>query len=291
MSSEVATRTSGPSAPWRNAANFLSRVPRVVLLSIAAVVFIFPFIWLVITSLKGAHQMYEFPPSLIPKPLTWSNYVTAWNAAPFARYLLNSIIVTALILVTQLVTCSLAAYAFAFIAFRGRDIIFAVLLAAMMVPAQVTMLPNFLLLSELKLLNTYAAMVLPFIGSAFGTFLLRQRFLQVPQEFREAARLEGAGELRILRDIMVPLALPTIATFGLLSFVGHWNDYFWPLIVTSDDSVRTLPIGLARMSDAEGGSNWNVVMAANVFLVAPVVVVFLLVRRQLVKAFVAGGLK
>lgn len=262
-----------------------------VILLLISFVFVFPFLWLVVTSLKGAHQLYEFPPSFVPKPVLWENYAKAWNAAPFGRYFLNSVIVAGSIFVTQVISCSLAAYAFVFLRFPGRDALFAILMAAMMVPMQVTMLPNFLLLKDLQLLDTYWALIIPFIGSAFGTFLFRQRFLQIPKEFHEAARLEGAGEMRILKDIMVPLAMPSVVAFGLISFVGHWNDYFWPLVVTSSDAIRTLPIGLARMSDYQSGANWNIVMAANVFLVAPIVAVFLVLRRHLVNAFVTGDLK
>lgn len=269
----------------------LGTVPHYAILSGVALAFSFPFIWMLITSLKGPQQMFEFPPRLIPQPVVWENYARAWKAAPFALYFANSLIVTGSILMLQLLTCSLAAYAFAHLDFPGRGVLFSILMAALMVPTQVTMLPNFLLLKEVNLLNTYAAQIVPFIGSAFGTFLFRQRFLQVPKELIEAARLEGAGELRVLRDVMVPLALPVAATFALFSFVTHWNDYFWPLIVTNDDAVRTLPIGLVKMKNVEGEGNWNVIMAANMFLVAPVVLVFLAARRHLVRAFVTGGIK
>lgn len=253
--------------------------------------FILPFIWMVSTSFKTTPETLVFPPKWLPESFMWENFAKAWGSGPFLRYLLNSIIVTAGILILQIVTIVPAAYAFARYRFKGKKLLFGITLVALMIPAQITFLPVYLQMSSWGLLNTYWPLILPFATSAFGIFLLRQSFLQVPDEIIEAARLDQASEWNIMWKIMVPMAKPVLVTFGLFSVITHWNDYFWPLVMTNSEAYRTLPIGIAMLKDAEGGVAWNVVMAGNMILVIPMLIVFFIAQKQIVKAFVYSGIK
>ena len=192
-----------------------------------------PFLWMVSTALKPLPEVFVFPPHWIPADPQWHNFVAAWNASIFGRFYLNSGLVAVSITLIQLLNVTLAAYAFACIRFPGRDTIFLLFLATMMIPVHVTIVPVYITLSQLGWVNTYAALIVPFIASAFGTFLMRQAFLGVPAELLDAAKLDGAGHVRILTSVMLPLCVPMLVTFALLTFMWHWNDYFFPLIVTN----------------------------------------------------------
>ncbi len=261
------------------------------LLLIVTLVFLFPFAWMATTALKSLQETLVFPPVWIPRQLRWDNFAAAWQSGPFLTYLSNSVIVAVSILALQLLTIVPAAYAFARFRFPGRAALFGLVMASLMVPSQITFVSVYLLMSKWGFMNTLVPLILPFAASAFGIFLLRQAFLQVPEETLEAARLDDAGEWKIMWRIFVPLARPMIVTFALFSFITHWNDYFWPLVMTNDDSVRTLPIGIARLRDSEGGNAWQVIMAGNVILVLPILAVFFAAQRHIVRAFVYTGIK
>lgn len=263
-----------------------------VALILVGLIFVFPFAWMFLTSFKSLGEVFQFPPQLLPEAWLWENMKTAWESGPFLTYFFNSLIVTVSILILQLITGVLAAYAFARYQFKGRDLLFGLTLVALMVPPQITFVPVFLLMSHWGWLNTYLSLIIPYAASAFGIFLLRQAFRQVPEEVIEAARLDQASEWKIIWRIMVPMARPVLVTFGLFSFIYHWNDYFWPLVMTNQEAIRTLPIGIAMLKDASsGGVMWNVVMAGNLILVIPILIIFFVAQRQIIRAFVYSGVK
>lgn len=272
-------------------ASLLPRAVNILGLVLLVAVFAAPFLWMIITSLKTLPETIVFPPTLLPETFMWENFQTAWNAGPFLRYLTNSLIVSLSILVLQFFTIIPAAYAFARYRFRGDNLLFGLTMVTLMIPPQLIFLPVYLLLSSWGLIDTRLALILPFMATAFGIFLLRQTFKQVPEELLEAARLDQASEWKIIFKIMVPIAKPMIITFALFSFISTWNDYFWPLVMTTSDISRTLPVGIARLRDVEGGVAWNVMMAGNVILVAPILIMFFLAQRHIIRAFVYTGVK
>jgi len=260
-------------------------------LIVASVIVGIPFAWMLSTSLKELSDVYIFPPLWVPWPLHLENYQKAWQAAPFGRYLLNSLVVVAGVLVLQLLTVAPAAYAFAHLRFPLRDPLFLLYLGVMMIPGQVTLVSNFLTLTTLRWIDTYWALIVPFGASAFGTFLVRQAFLTVPVDLVEAAKIDGASHPQILLRIMLPLARATVFTFMLLSFTWRWNDYFWPLIVTNAKEMRTLPIGLVILRSTEGNTQWHVIMAATLLVIAPILGLFVLTQRQFVQGIARTGIK
>ncbi len=249
-----------------------------------------PFFWMVVTSLKELPDVFDFTQLAPPNP-QWGNYVKAWQSAPFARYFFNSTFTAVAILVLQFATIIPAAYGFSRLRFPGRDLLFVLVLATMMVPVQVTFIPTFVIISKLGWKDTYMALIVPFMTSAFGIFLLRQAFLQVPQDYIDAARLDGAGYLRIMCHVMVPLNFPTLVTFGLFSFVSHYNDLFWPLVATDSQEMRTIPMGLSSFIQYEGGTRWHELMAACLFSMLPLILLFLFTQRFFIKGVASSGLK
>ncbi|MDR6550239.1 sn-glycerol 3-phosphate transport system permease protein [Paenibacillus qinlingensis] len=254
-------------------------------------IFAMPFFWMLSTSLKTLPETMIFPPNWIPKQFIWSNYSKAWGSGPFLHYITNSFIISISILVAQMLTIIPAAYAFARYKFKFSGFLFGMVMITLMIPSQLIFLPVYLQLSTWKLLNTHLALILPFASSAFGIFLLRQSFKQVQEELIEAARLDSAKEWQIIVKLMVPMAKPVLATFALFSFIAHWNDYFWPLVMTTDDVARTLPLGIAKIREEEGVANWNVLMAGNMMLVTPILIAFFFAQRHIIRAFVYTGVK
>lgn len=262
-------------------------------ITIAAVVAIMPFAWMISTSLKpDLRAVYKMPPQWIPETIAWSNYLTAWNSAPFGRYLFNSVFVTVSAVSLQLINGCLAAYAFSWIKFPGRDALFLLFLAVLMVPGQVTVVPNYIILSRLGWLDTYWGLIMPFAATAFGTFLIRQAFMQIPKDLVDAAVVDGATHFGVLWRVMIPLNIPTILTFVLLNFSWRWNDYFWTLIVTNSDNMRTLPVGVIAMrAGPEGGTNWHYMMAATVIVLLPLLILFIAAQRYFVEGISRTGLR
>lgn len=251
----------------------------------------YPFIWMVFTSFKPYKETTIYPPTLIPTNWTTEGYVKALEMVDVATFLKNSLIVSLTVLVLQYLVIVPAAYAFARCKFRFKGFFFGIVLLGFMIPQQVTFIPIYLMFSKAGLLQSLIPQILPFISNAFGIFLLRQYFMQIPEEIIEAARLDDAGELKIILRIMIPMARPAIFTIGLLSFISSWNSYFWPLIMTTKDAYRTLSIGVAMLNSQEGGRLWNVLMAGNMFLVVPILIVYLFANKQIRKAFAYSGIK
>jgi len=224
-------------------------------------------------------------------PWTLENFANAWNAAPFARYFLNTVVLVTMILAGQLVLCTLAAYAFARFTFVGHNVAFALVLVQLMIMPDVLIVENYRTMRLLGVLDTTLAMALPYMASAFGIFLLRQTFKTVPRELDEAARVEGCGPLQTLWKVYVPLAKPVYIAFGLVSVSYHWNNFLWPLIVTNSVSTRPLTVGLAVFSGSDQGIDWSIITAATFLSVAPLLVAFLLFQRQFVQSFMQAGIK
>ncbi len=224
-------------------------------------------------------------------PLTLQNFVDAWNAAPFARYFVNTIALVTLILVCQLVLCTLAAYAFARFAFRGREVAFALVLMQLMIMPDVLIVENYRTMGHLGILDSIPAIALPYVASAFGIFLMRQTFKAVPRELDDAARVEGAGPLQVLLKVYVPLARPIYIAYGLVSVSYHWNNFLWPLIVTNSVEARPLTVGLQVFSSTDQGVDWSIICAATLMTSAPLLVGFLLFQRQFVQSFMRAGIR
>lgn len=269
----------------------IKRIIVYVLLILGLVPVLFPFYWMLVTSLKEKTEVFTSSPHWWPMHLAWDNYPKAWNGEPFAHFFVNSTIVALAIVLLQLVTGSLAAYALARFEFAGRRLAFLFVMAALIVPIQVTFIANFITLAHLGWLNTYAGLVAPFAASAFGTFLLRQAFMGVPRQLEDAARLDRCTGLAFLWHVLLPLSRPTVLAFALIALVAHWNDYFWPLIATSNNNVRTLPIGLGMFIGQEVTTDWNLLMAASIFVSAPMLVLFFFLQRYFVQSFLRSGIR
>lgn len=262
-----------------------------ILKSAVLLIFVFPFLWMISTSLQTFRETMSFPPTWIPASPQWGNFAEAMNAGPFLTYFKNSVVVTVSILIIQFAVMIPAAYAFAKYKFFGKNLFFGMILLAFMIPGQVTFIPVYLMMADWGLIKTLLPQILPFMSSAFGIFLLRQYFMQIPEEILEAARLDNAGEFKIMWKIMIPMSMPALATIGLFSFVSHWNEYFWPLVMTDSAAIRPLTLGIAKLRETEGISNWHIIMAGNVMLVVPILIVYLFSSKQIVKAFVYSGIK
>lgn len=261
-----------------------------VALSIGAVVMMFPFAWMVSTSLTTDAQLFATPPQLIPDPARPENYNRIFETFPMGRFVLNSAIVAVVSTVLQLVTSAMAAYAFARIRFPGREALFLIYLATLMVPMQVIVVPLFIEMRLLGLVNTYPALILPGIASAFGTFLLRQYFLTLPIELEEAAVIDGASRWKIFSRIVLPLSGPALATFAIFAFMASWNAFLWPLLIVSDTALMTLPVGLSHLH-GRYVTEWNLVMAGATISVIPIVLVYLAAQRYVVRGIALSGVK
>ncbi|WP_420819433.1 carbohydrate ABC transporter permease [Paenibacillus thalictri] len=254
-------------------------------------IFIVPFLWMISTSLQTFEETMRFPPTLFPAWPQWSNFADAMKSGPFLTYGKNSVIITVSIIMIQMLVMIPASYAFAKYKYAGKNVQFGLVLLAFMIPGQITFIPVYLMMADWGLGKTLLPQIIPFMTNAFGIFLLRQYFMQITEEIIEAARLDNASEFKIVWSIMLPMSKSALATIALFSFVSHWNDYFWPLIMTDSASVRPLTIGISMLRMTEGISNWSIIMAGNVVLVVPILIVYLFCSKQIVKAFVYSGIK
>lgn len=262
------------------------------ILTIGAISMLVPFLWMLATSLMSSAQIYSTPPKLIPDPMQWQNYPKAMQAIPLGRFFLNSLLVSTLTTAGQMVTASMAGYAFARLTFPFRNALFLLFLATMMIPPQVNVVPLFMLMSKLGWIDTYAALIVPGLFGAFGIFLLRQWFLGFPGELEQSARLDGCNPLQIYWHIALPTALPALATLGIFSFITTWNSFLWPLIVTNSEMMRTLPVGLATFKGSfRESTEWGQLMAAGAISVIPALAVFLAGQKYFIKGLMAGSLK
>ena len=272
-------------------ANPLIRTLTLCALGVVALVEVFPYLWMVTTSLKDLASVTQFPPSLWPSPPRWDNYAKAWASGPFLLYAMNNAIQTVGILVLQVFFGCLAGFAFSKLSFPGRDLCFLIVIACLIVPPQVRFVPLYILFSRLGLINTYTSLILPYAVSALGTFLIREAFMQISDDIVDAARVDGAGTFTLIFRVMAPIAKPTIVAFALFSVVYHWNDFFWPLVMTTTEAVRTLPIGVAMLREEGTGARWHIIMAGSMFVVAPVLAVFVVAQRHIIRAFTFTSLK
>jgi sn-glycerol 3-phosphate transport system permease protein len=250
-----------------------------------------PLAWLLSAAFKETREIYIVPATWIPLEPTFANFPRAWNAAPFGLYYFNTTIVTVVSVLGKLVMAATTAYALVMLRFPGKNIVFALILGALMIPPQVVVVPNYLLFADLGLVNSYTALILPHIPTAVGAFLLRQAFLALPREILDAARVDGAGHLRTLWTIMLPLSMPVLVTFGLLATQDVWNDFLWPLVITNTANMRTLPIGIFWLLDQEGNTQWGVVMAGAIYVILPLLIVFFWAQRHIVEGIAAGAVK
>ncbi len=268
-----------------NAKKKLMRSVDILGLSITSAIFLLPFVWMILTSIKTDVEAVKIPIQWFPAKVQLGNFIKAWQSGPFLLYIRNSFVYSAGVILAQLVTTIPAAYAYAKFDFRGKAFLFYLTMGTMMIPSQLIFVPMYQMMSSWRLIDSFASLILPFSASAFSIFMMRQAFKNVSDELIEAARIDGLRELGIVIRIATPSAMASVTTFVLFSFIGHWNDYFWPLIMTTNDTVRTLPIAIARLNDMEGGTNWPVLMAGNVILVLPLLVAFFLAQNKIVHAF------
>ncbi|HEU0013870.1 MAG TPA: carbohydrate ABC transporter permease [Longimicrobium sp.] len=259
-------------------------------LAIGAVLAMVPMLWMVSASLMPAGQASTYPPRLFPKGITFEHYVALFTRLDLGRSLVNSAIIAVTVTALSILVNSAAGYAFAKLRFRGRDRLFRVLAAGLVIPVQVTMLPLFLLLKEMGLINTYWGVIIPGLASIFGIFLIRQYAVSIPDDLLDAARVDGAGELRIFRSIVLPTIVPILATLGIWTFLSTWNDFMWPLIVLSDERRYTLPVALANLV-GEHVQDTELMMAGSVLTILPVMLVFLFLQRYYIQGVMVGSVK
>lgn len=259
-------------------------------LLLLALTMLLPFLWMVSTSLMEELEVFQFPPKLLPDNPRWANYPEALTSLPFARFFLNSFIITAFTVTGHLVFCSMAAYAFARLEFPGRDKLFIVFLSAMMVPLVIILIPRFLLIHALGWVDTYQGIISTEIVSVWGIFLLRQFFLTIPRELEDAARIDGASEFTIFRRIILPLSKPALATLAVISFVDSWKNFLWPLIVTSSLEMRPVEVGISSFHSLYI-SNWPYQMAAAVTAIIPLIIIFFLTQKYFIRGITMTGLK
>jgi multiple sugar transport system permease protein len=260
------------------------------ILSIVGITMMFPFLWMFSTSLKDLSQVFTTSINLIPNPIKWSNYVKAWSSIPFGRFYINSIFVAVTITAGQVFTSSLAAYAFARLKFPGRDKLFFGYLATMMIPGTVTMIPVFILMKTMGWLDTYKALILPGMFTAYGTFMLRQFFMTLPHDLEDAAKIDGCSLFGIYWRVILPLSKPALATLATFTFIWNWGNFIWPLVITNSEKMKTLPIGLSYFQDLHS-TEWTLLMAASLIVLVPALIVFIFNQRFFTRGIALTGMK
>ena len=261
------------------------------LLSAIALLMLFPLLWLISTAFKSSSEnLFQFPPQLLPSQPTFENFVQVWKTNPFDRYLLNSIGVASLTVGLNLLFCSLAAYPLARLNFWGKTGIFTAIVATIMIPFQIVMIPLYVLTVQLGLRNTYLGLIFPSLASAFGIFLLRQAFQSVPKELEEAGRIDGCSEVGIWWHVMLPSIKPALITLAIFVFIGSWSDFLWPLLVLDRPEYYTLPLGIAKLAGTFS-LDWRLIAAGSVISIAPVLLLFLILQRYIVPTDTATGVK
>ena len=251
----------------------------------------FPFFWMISTALQTLKETISVPLTLWPETLQWCNFTDVFKTINVATYLKNSIIVCVSIVIIQYLIIVPCAYSLAKYDYKGKPLVFGLVLLGQMIPMQLTFLPIYFMFSKAGLINTYASLIIPFISNPFGIFMLRQYFMQVPTEIIEAARLDNASDIKIMFKIMMPMVKSALVTIGLLSFISNWNNYFWALIMTNNDAIRTLPIGITLLKDSETLQRWNIIMAGNLLLVLPMLGLYIIASKKIRNAFVYSGIK
>lgn len=281
--------------PNKKAIKFdLVQILSYVAMVVVVILIMVPIFWMLSGSLKTNQEIMKFPPQWLPTNPQWHNYRDAWNAAPFGRFYINTIITTLAGTTLELTNACLTAYAFAFLRFPMKNLFFILLLAALMIPQQVTIIPNYLTVSDIfgqNWINTYQGIVMPGAAVAVGTFLLRQAFLSLPMEVIDAAKVDGANHLQRLWQIVIPMSKPVLVTFGLISLVAKWNDYLWPLIVTNQDRMRTLSVGISYLYQPEAITRWGPLLAGTFFVIAPLILIYIWAQKHIIEGITAGATK
>ena len=255
-----------------------------------AIITLFPFYWMIASSLKTSFEVIQIPPSLIPKSLKFENYTIAFKMAPFVRYFINTIIVTALSIIFTVIIAILSAFAFANLEFKGRDLIFAIFLASMMIPGEVLIVTNFKTISTLKMIDSYSALFVPYMANVLYIYMLREFFLKIPKQLYYAAKVDGASDWKFLWQIVVPMAKPSIITICILVGINSWNAFLWPLLVTNSDNMRLLANGLTAFQ-SDVGSRYELLMAASTIITMPIVIVYLFLHKKIMNGISIGGTK
>lgn len=269
---------------------FLKYFSIYLVLFIGGILMIIPFYWMFITSLKSAGETMISPPTWLPQNWLWSNYSEALDAAPFGRYFLNSVLVTTVTTAGEIFTSILAAYAFSKLKFWGKDLIFLILLATMMVPGELMTIPNFVTLADWGLINSYWALIIPWLASVFSIFTLKQSFESVPDALYYSAKVDGSSDWRFLWEMMVPLSKSSIIAVMILKVIGSWNSFMWPLIVTNETKYRTLPVGLQAFT-TEAGTRFELLMAASTIVIIPMVLIYLFLQKYIIQGISRSGIK
>lgn len=260
------------------------------LLATGAVLIIVPFLWMLSTSLKAPYEVLQVPVRLLPEKFLWENYRAAFQATPLQRYFFNSLVVTSLGTIGILITTILASFAFSKLDFPGRDLLFSILIATMIAPSEILLIPNFVTLSQLGWIDTYQALIVPYLANIFFIFLLRQFFLGIPRELHLAAKVDGCSDFKFLWYVMVPIARPAIVTIALLKIINSWNSFIWPLIVTNSQDMRTLPVALTYFR-TEAGTSYHLLMAATAMILMPIFITYLLLQKYIIEGIAKGGTK
>ncbi|WP_083207825.1 carbohydrate ABC transporter permease [Fictibacillus arsenicus] len=273
-----------------NKRKWLKKIVFYTTISLGALIMIIPFLWMLSTSIKDQGETMTLPPQFIPETITFINYAQVAESFPILKFLFNSFFVAVTSTLGQLLLCSMAAYAFSRLHFKGRDTLFFIYLATLMVPMQVTMTPQFILMKYLGWLDTYQGLILPGLFNAFGTFLLRQFFLGIPKSLEEAAFIDGASHFRVFFQIILPLSKPALATLAIFSFMQSWNNFLWPLIIVSNQDLMTLPLGLSILQ-GRWATDWNLLMAGVVISVIPILAVYLFAQKYFIKGITLSGIK
>lgn len=282
---------AAPPRPGRRRRVRPMSIVSILILCVAAVLVVAPIVWALSTSLRTPATSFDEPPHWIPTHPVGSNYRAVFDQVPLAQFILNSVLVTGLIVAGQIITSTMSGYAFAMVRFRGRGVLFGLILATMMVPLQTTIIPVFLLIKYLRLIDSRMSLVLPAVGSAFGTFLMRQYFRQMPRELGEAARVDGASHFQVFLRIYAPMAFAPMATLGVLTFSAYWNEFFRPLIFLQTQSKFTLPLGLVTLQGNHGTGSISVVLAGVIIGLIPTLLVFAAAQRYFVEGIAAGSFR
>ncbi|MFK8181934.1 MAG: carbohydrate ABC transporter permease [Phormidesmis sp.] len=270
---------------------WLRTVLMYVLLGAIAIAMLLPLLWLVSTAFKSpSENLFQFPPQFFPETPTFANFTKVWNANPFGRYLFNSTLIAAITVALNLIICSLAAYPLARLSFKGRELIFSLIVSTILIPFQIVMIPLYIITVKLGLTNSYLGAIFPGIASAFGIFLMRQAFQGVPKELEEAARIDGCTELGIWWHIMIPSVRPALVTLAIFVFIGSWSDFLWPLLILDRPEYYTLPLGVARLAGSFS-LDWRLISAGSVISILPVILFFVAAQRYIVPSETGSGVK
>ncbi len=296
-----AAQTGGPSKPSRSSTkedlaphqgqSYFTKAGGYLAMLLVIIIMLLPLYWVLVASFKTWSDIFTVPVTWFPDPVTGENYRVATTSQNFLYYLRNSVFITGTLTIVQVVLGVLSAFALSFLRFPGRTLVLLFVIGALMVPNQITVISNYALVSDLGWRNTFTGIMVPLAGVAFGTFLLRNHFVSLPGEIIEAAEMDAAGPLKMLWKVVLPMSWPTVIAFTLITIVNEWNQFLWPLLISSNYRTAPLPVGLVFLQDSEGNTNWGPVMAGTVLVLAPILIIFLLLQRHMIKGLTAGAVK